>query len=121
MIVIKSHPCKLLSAGASLDKSTPSHLSANHNMASNFNTYCFISEPDASLICSICMELASQPKQCEDCGNLFCRECIEKNGRNPCPTCRTVNPKYFKDVRSKKCFVLVFVQNEMSELPKISL
>ena len=28
----------------------------------------FISVPDASLLCSICLELASQPKQCEDCG-----------------------------------------------------
>ena len=63
--------------------------------------YSFISGPDASLLCAICLELASQPKQCEDCGKLFCSECIEKNGTKPCPNCRTVNPKYFKDVRSK--------------------
>ena len=46
----------------------------------NMATYNFISEPDATLLCSICLELASQPKQCEDCGKLFCSECIEKNG-----------------------------------------
>ena len=61
----------------------------------------FVSKPDASLLCSICLDLASQPKQCEDCGKLFCSECIEKNGRKPCPTCRTDNPRYFKDVRSE--------------------
>jgi len=35
-------------------------------MASSAGGYKFISEPDASLRCSICLELASQPKQCED-------------------------------------------------------
>ena len=63
--------------------------------------YNFITEPDPNLKCVICLELASQPKQCEDCGKLFCSDCIEKNGRKPCPNCRTVNPKYFKDVRGK--------------------
>ena len=72
-------------------------------MCSNGKTksYNFISEPDACLLCSICLELASQPKQCEDCGKLFCSECIEKNGRKPCPNCRTDDPKYFRDARSK--------------------
>ena len=73
-------------------------------MASKLAMYNFISEPDACLLCSICLELASQPKQCEDCGKLFCSECIEKNGKKPCPNCRTVNPKYFKDVKSKQLF-----------------
>ena len=69
----------------------------------NTKSYHFISEqPDDCLLCAICLELASQPNQCEDCGKLFCSECIEKNGRKPCPNCRTDNPKYFKDVRSKQ-------------------
>ena len=72
-------------------------------MCSNGKTksYNFLSEPNACLLCSICLELTSQPKQCEDCGKLFCSECIEKNGRKPCPNCRTDNPKYFRDARSK--------------------
>ena len=47
------------------------------------------------------MELANQPKQCEDCGKLLCPNCVKKNGRKPCPNCRTVDQRYFKDVRSK--------------------
>ena len=65
-------------------------------------TYKFISEPDPNLKCTICLELASQPKQCEDCGKLFCAKCIKKyGGKKPCPNCRTDNPRYFKDVRGK--------------------
>ena len=64
------------------------------------NNYNFIVEPDDSLLCSICLDLASHPKQCEDCGKLFCSRCIEKNGRKPCPNCRANTPRYFKDVKS---------------------
>ena len=78
-------------------------------MASKFQVYNFISEPDASLLCSICLELACHPKQCEDCGKLFCSECIEKNGRKLCPNCKTDNPKYFKDARSKLIFKVIGV------------
>ena len=39
--------------------------------------YVFISEPEDCLLCCICLDLASQPKQCEDCGKLFCTEFIE--------------------------------------------
>ena len=59
--------------------------------------YIFITEPDDSLKCSTCFEVARDPKQCEDCGKLFCSECIEKNGNKPCPNCRKENPRYFKD------------------------
>ena len=76
---------------------TPSNLFSN--MASK--VFSFISKPDASLLCSICLGLASQPKQCEECGKLFCSECIEKKGKKPCPNCRTDSLRYFKDVRSK--------------------
>ena len=80
-------------------------------MASKFKTYNFISEPDGCLLCSICLDLASQPKQCEDCGKLFCSECIEKNGREPCPNCRTHDPRYFKDARSKLVLSNLFEEN----------
>ena len=72
--------------------------------------YNFISEPNPNLKCTICLELASQPKQCEDCGKLFCSECIEKNGRKPCPNCRTDNPRYFNDVKSKLLWTYTYVQ-----------
>ena len=73
--------------------------------------YNFIAEPDPNLKCAVCLELASQPKQCEDCGKLFCSECIEKNKKKPCPNCRTDNPKYFKDVKSKLYNILCRVCN----------
>ena len=65
--------------------------------------YKFISEPDSNLKCAVCLELASQPKQCEDCGKLFCSECIEKNGRKHCLSCWTHNPRYFDNTKSKQC------------------
>ena len=80
-------------------------------MCSKTKSYNFISEPDDCLLCAICLELASQPKQCEDCGNLFCSECIEKNGRKPCPNCRTDGPRYFKDARSKLILSNLFVHS----------
>ena len=61
--------------------------------------YKFVSPPDDNLKCVICLEVAQDPKQHEDCGKLFCSECIEKNGRKPCPNCRAVNSRYFKDKR----------------------
>ena len=73
--------------------------------------YNFITEPDPNLFCVICLELASQPKQCEDCGKLFCSECIKQYGRNPCPNCRVKKPKFFKDVRSKLFKLLYRVCN----------
>ena len=70
-------------------------------MASKKFVYKFVSEPDDSLKCSICLEVAVDPKQEEACGKLFCSECIEKNGSKPCPNCRNDSPMYFKDKRSK--------------------
>ena len=70
-------------------------------MASNKFVYKFVSELNHSLKCSICLGVAIDPKQEEECGKLFCSECIKENGSKPCPTCRTVSPKYFKDKRSK--------------------
>ena len=70
-------------------------------MASKCFQYKFLSEPRDSLRCCICLEVASEPRQEEICGKLFCRECIEKNGGGPCPTCRAVQPKFFNDKRSE--------------------
>lgn len=70
-------------------------------MASVDIDYKFISLPDDNLKCVICLEIAREAKQHEDCGKLFCRECIEKNGNRPCPNCRAEEPHYFKDTKSK--------------------
>ena len=75
-------------------------------MALKLYDYEFVTEPDDSLICSICLEVAKEPKQEVVCGKLFCNECVEKNGNNPCPSCKTKQPQYFNDKRSKISLLL---------------
>ena len=70
-------------------------------MVTRNQDYKFTSPPDDNLKCVICLKVAQYPKQHEDCGKFFCSECIEKNGRKPCPNCRAVNPRYFKDKRGR--------------------
>ncbi len=62
---------------------------------------CFC-DPSERLKCLICHEVAREPKQHEDCGKIFCSECIEKNGNNPCPNCRSTSHRYFLDKRGKE-------------------
>ncbi len=73
--------------------------------SSTDNDYKLLSEPNDALKCLICLKTAKEPKQHEDCGKLFCENCIElneKNGNRSCPHCRKDNPKYFKDSKSKE-------------------
>lgn len=64
---------------------------------------CFVTEPDESLKCLICLEVAKDPWQHDKCGRLFCRRCLDKHGRSkPCPTCRMKRALYFEDSRSKR-------------------
>ena len=72
----------------------------------------FVSEILEDLKCSICLDVAEDPVQHEECGKLFCKECIEKYGRDkPCPNCKVVGAKFYGDRRSKKFL------NECSVLP----
>ena len=82
-------------------------------MCSNSDTrsYNFISEPDDCLFCCVCLELASQPKQCDNCGKLFCTKCIEKNRKKPCPNCGTKQRRYFRDIKSRLLLIKVFELN----------
>ena len=71
-------------------------------MASMTREYKFVSEPDDVLKCAICLEIARDPHQHEECGRLFCKECIENYGRaKPCPHCRIWGSQYFRDNRSE--------------------
>ena len=64
--------------------------------------YKFVSEPDDSLKCLICLSVARDPWQHGKCGRLFCEVCISKYGKNkPCPNCRMEQPLYLEDTRSK--------------------
>ena len=62
----------------------------------------FLVDPDVSLKCCICLEVARDPKQEEGCGKLFCTCCIKEWNEESCPTCRTDNAKYFSDKRSEE-------------------
>ena len=58
--------------------------------------YKFIAELDDDLKCMICLALARDPLQHEECGKLFCKECLEKFGKHkPCPNCRTKHSHYY--------------------------
>ena len=65
----------------------------------------FTSELNDTLKCQICLSVAKDPLQEEQCGKLFCQDCVfqlERGGPEPCPNCRTSFPRYFKDKRSNK-------------------
>ena len=67
-------------------------------MASNFisehvagTVYSFTEEPDSSLQCVVCLEIAEDSWQ-----HILCKECLEKYGRDkPCP--RREQSQYFED------------------------
>ena len=64
--------------------------------------YKFVTEPDDELKCLICLGVARDPLQHEECGKLFCKECLEKVGRDkPCPNCRDTKSNYYVDKKSK--------------------
>ena len=64
--------------------------------------YNFLSEPDVSLECLICLAVARDPRQHEECGKLFCSECIEKYGTDePCPYCKQTGANFYKVNKSK--------------------
>ena len=64
--------------------------------------YNYVTEPDDELKCLICLDVARDPLQHEECGKLFCRECLEKHGKKkPCPNCKTKDSKYYQDKKSE--------------------
>ena len=72
-------------------------------MAAPGYDYNFLSEPDVSLKCLICLAVARDPRQHEECGKLFCSECIEKYGTDkPCPNCKKAGAHFYKDHRGTK-------------------
>ena len=66
--------------------------------------YQLISELDDEVKCLICLEVAREPFQHEECGKLFCKECLETYGKKkPCPHCKT-GSQYYKDNKSECLF-----------------
>ena len=61
----------------------------------------FVTEPSERLRCMVCFDLAISPLQHEDCGKVFCKACIKKNGNGPCPNCRGGSDHFFRDTRCK--------------------
>ena len=63
----------------------------------------FLTEPDDDLKCLICLGVARDPLQHEECGRLFCKWCIEEYGRDkPCPHCRDQHSSYYVDKKSNE-------------------
>ena len=74
----------------------------------------FASEPDDAYSCVICLSVAKDPLQHEECGKLFCKECIEKYGRDkPCPHCRIQGSQYYRDHKSKSKIQLYYLSSPM--------
>ena len=70
-------------------------------------SFTFLHEPEDDMKCVICLSVAEDPLQHEECGKLFCNECIEnieKHGKDkPCPHCKTEG-QFYKDKKSEfKC------------------
>ena len=64
--------------------------------------YNFVGELDEELKCIICLEVATDPLQHEECGKLFCTDCLESYGKEkPCANCRTGGTHFYRDNRSK--------------------
>ncbi len=71
--------------------------------SSSTTSYNFLSPPADSLKCSLCSGLAVEPWCHEDdqCGVIFCTECIRPYGEKPCPSCQMDKPEYCEDHKSK--------------------
>ena len=66
------------------------------------NEFKFIGELDEDLKCLICLGVARDPLQHEECGKLFCKLCLEEYGKDkPCPNCRQQQSHYYVDKRGK--------------------
>jgi len=63
----------------------------------------FVTPPDDSLYCRICLSVARDPRQHGLCGQLYCKSCLEKHAQREkkCPCCKKEKAKYFEDNRSK--------------------
>ena len=68
--------------------------------------YNFTCEPPQKYMCSICMQLASDPHLTACCGQEFCEECLkkwEKASSNPaCPHCRNAGFVHIQDKQAKR-------------------
>ena len=84
-------------------------------MSSNRKQYQFITVPPEELTCTICLEVAIEPHQHEECGNLFCGDCLirycgNKESDKPCPSCR-IEGKFYVDKRGIYIDVMVANSN----------
>ena len=76
--------------------------------------YKFISQPDAELMCVICLDVAEEPWQHAECGKLLCKKCLDQLGKDkPCPNCRREKPQFFPDIRG---IFLVFCCSRAGEV-----
>jgi len=66
----------------------------------------FLSKPDDTLRCMICLGVAREPYQHAVCGKLFCKECIESLLTDDCcPNCRRAGAPFYPDIKSELAYL----------------
>ena len=56
-------------------------------------------EAGTDLKCILCLKVAKEPLQHQECGRLLCKECWYQHKRdyNHCPHCKSEKPVFFHD------------------------
>jgi hypothetical protein len=63
----------------------------------------FVHELSDELMCIICLDVALDPMQHEQCKKLLCEDCKKRYGVNrPCPNCRGEGAKFLPHEESKQ-------------------
>jgi hypothetical protein len=47
----------------------------------------YIKQVPSDYICTVCLCIVQNPQEINECGHLFCKECISKCKKNKCPNC----------------------------------
>ena len=93
----------------SIQPSPHDFLASNkHNKMAGYKyEYSFLREIPDSLNCILCLDVAKEAYQHEDCGKLFCKSCYRKINTSSCPNCKGSEGEYLAD--------------KLSELPDIDV
>jgi len=59
--------------------------------------YSFLSEIPDSLLCLVCLDVAKEAYQHEECGRVFCKSCYDRFTDTRCPNCKISSGAYFAD------------------------
>lgn len=69
----------------------------------------YIEEVPDELKCLICSIVFPEPQQHEPCGKILCKQCLERNGVEPCPGCMQEKPAFYLDKESMFSVMVPFI------------